>query len=151
MCSLLFLGVFKHFHCTIWDAWKTWSPLLCAYSQRFGRGGGGLPTFGMEKAFRRSIHVWSSDHAVGFAALLQFRGTMTTQMHLLQHEKPWRRTLLLFFFEKYGALRADDLRISSPTTGAGRLVKTAHDARSTRCGNVFRCSTRRTLCETGAL
>ena len=89
---------------------------MCFFKAFWGRRKGSLPTFGMEKAFRRSIFVWSSDHAVGFVALLQFRGMTTTQMHFECCSTHSRGVVRCFFvFKKKGALRTDDLRISSRT------------------------------------
>ena len=131
---------------------------MCFFKAFLGRRKGGLPTFGMEMAFRRSIFVWSSDHAMCFVAILQFRGMMTTQMHFECCSTHSRGVVRCFFVFKKMVLFAQTICESLHTqfrwqahTGAGRLVKTTQKAPSTRCGDMFCCFTRRTLCEAGEL
>ena len=58
------------------------SPLICASSRRFWEGGKEVfPLSGWRRHFGEAFFVCSSDHAMCFVALLQFRGMTTTQMH----------------------------------------------------------------------
>ena len=73
---------------------------MCLFKAFLGRRKGGLPTFGMEKEFRRSILVESSDHTVDFVALHKFSGMTTTQMHFECCSTHSRGVACCFFFKE---------------------------------------------------
>ena len=130
--------------------------LFKAFLER--RKGGGLPTFGMEKEFRTSILVGSSDHIVDFVALHKFRGMTTTQMHFECCSTHSLGVACCFFLKNIWCSshgRSADLFTHS---FVGRLTQVlvvwsrphiTHGAQDVE--TFFRCFRRMPLCKAGAL